>query len=123
MTNPATSALPDNVSLNGVLLDAASAAVSPLSDGFMYGLGLFETIKVLGGRPVFFREHVGRLRRGAAEIGLSSAADEGELRARCDRVIRANAVTKGVLKIVVFQDLAGPGELISTRVGLYSEDA
>ncbi len=45
------------VVLNGLLLDAGEVRISPLGDGFMFGLGVFETIKVLNGRPVLFSDH------------------------------------------------------------------
>jgi branched-subunit amino acid aminotransferase/4-amino-4-deoxychorismate lyase len=107
------------VVLNGRLLAAGEARISPLGDGFMFGLGLFETIKVCDGRPVFFSDHFDRLRRGAGELGLPFAAGAGELRARCARCLSANGLGEGSLKIVVFQDTEGPGELIATRENAY----
>jgi len=108
-----------HVLLNGRLLDAGEARISPLGDGFMFGLGLFETIKVLNGRPVFFSDHFERLRRSAGELGLASTAAADELRARCEQCLSANALGEGSLKIVVFQDADGPGELIATREKSY----
>jgi branched-subunit amino acid aminotransferase/4-amino-4-deoxychorismate lyase len=108
-----------HVILNGRLLDAGEARVSPLGDGFMFGLGLFETIKVLCGRPVFFSDHFGRLRRSADELGLPLVASADELRARCERCLSANGLDEGSLKVVVFQDTDGPGELIVTREKTY----
>ena len=116
----ADSARHAQVGLNGALVEAAAARISPLSDGFQYGQGLFETVKLLGGRPVFMAEHVERLRQGAADLGLSIA--DG-LAARCDSVVRANGAEDGVLKIVVFQDEGGPGELILTRDHPYPAEA
>jgi branched-subunit amino acid aminotransferase/4-amino-4-deoxychorismate lyase len=113
------SAYQSHVVLNDRLLDAGEARISPLSDGFMFGLGLFETIKVLRGRPVFFADHFERLRRSAGELGLSFATSPDELRARCERCLAANSLDDGSLKIVVFQDTDGPGELIATRKSAY----
>ncbi len=107
---------------NGRLIEAARAKISPLGEGFMYGRGLFETIKVLGGRPVFFPDHLGRLRRSAAALALPWKATTGELSRRCDRLISANGLSDGSLKIVAFQDADGPGELILTRKGLYAPE-
>jgi branched-subunit amino acid aminotransferase/4-amino-4-deoxychorismate lyase len=107
------------VILNGQLLDAGEARISPLGDGFMFGLGLFETIKVLGGRPAFFRDHFDRLRRSTGELGLPFVASADELQARCARCLSANGLGEGSLKIVVFQDTEGPGELIAARENAY----
>lgn len=107
--------------LNGRLLTAGEVLVSPLGEGFMHGLGLFETIKVFRGRPVFFQDHWERLRRSAGELGLPFTTASGELHARCLRCVAANNLEEGGLKIVVFSDAAGLGELIVTRANSYSD--
>ncbi len=107
------------VVLSGRLLDAGEARISPLGNGFMFGQGLFETIKVLGGRPVFFSDHFERLRRSAGELSLPFTASVDELRARCGHCLSANGLAEGSLKIVVFQDTDGTGELIVARKKTY----
>ncbi len=111
-----------HVVLNGRLVSAAEARISPLSDGFMYGLGLFETIKVLNDQPVFFAAHFERLRRGAADLDLALTTSGDELHARCGRCIAANQPAAGGLKIVVFQDAGQVGELILPRAGAPSAE-
>lgn len=108
------------VILNGQRLPAAEARVSPLSDGFLFGLGLFETIKVLEGRVLFLTRHFDRLRRGAAELGLPLPTALDALRARCDECVAANELRDGALKLVLFQDTRGVSELILTRPATYS---
>lgn len=108
----------DRVMLDGRFVARDDVRISPLGEGFMFGHGLFETIKVLRGRPVFFEEHVARLERGAKELGLSVS---GELRARCQLVIDANGLEAGVLKLVVFRNDSGAGELILARTFVYPE--
>lgn len=106
-----------SVVLNGRIVRAADVRVSPLGEGFMYGLGVFETLKVSRGQPVFFAEHFERLRRGALEIGLAFAAIADDLAARCRACIAANQLADAGLKIVVFQDVGRVGELILPRSG------
>ena len=108
-----------HVVLNGRLLDAGEARISPLGEGFMSGLGLFETIRIMHGRLVFFQDHFERLHRSAGELGLPFTTSSDELRARCGRCVVANRLGEGNLKIVVFQDTDGPGELIVTREKTY----
>ncbi|HTB81914.1 MAG TPA: aminotransferase class IV [Opitutaceae bacterium] len=109
------------VVLNGRLLAAGAALISPLGEGFMHGLGLFETIKVLRGRPVFFPEHFERLRRSAGELGLPFTTASGELHARCLRCAAANGLDDGSLKVVAFSDANSLGELIVARTNSYSD--
>ncbi len=108
-----------HIVLNGDLVEATAARISPLGDGFSYGLGVFETVRVLRGRPVFFVDHFARLQRSARELGLAFATTAGELGGRCVRCLAANQLEDGGLKIAVFQDAAGIGELISARAAAY----
>ena len=107
------------VSVNGRLVPEGEARISPLGEGFLYGAGVFETIRVIGGRPAFFAPHMARLRRSAAELGLSPAGDDGEMRLRCAAVIGANRLGDGSLKIVVFEDGGKTGEILTARQGGY----
>ncbi len=108
--------------LNGKRLPAAEAHVSPLSDGFMFGLGLFETMKVRAGRPMFFSDHFNRLHRSAIELGLLFGPPADELYNRCRDCVAANEVTEAALKLMVFQDVGGVSELILTRPAMYQPE-
>ena len=46
---------------NGVILPADQPTVSHTNRAFRYGDALFETIRIVNGRPVFLQEHVNRL--------------------------------------------------------------
>ena len=100
--------------LDGVLQEAAQAGISPLGDGFLLGQALFETLKVVSGVPVFLPLHIERLERSASAVGLAWSADTG-LRQRCARVLGENRLDRGVLKIVVFEELGRTRELIMAR--------
>ncbi|PVZ16164.1 MULTISPECIES: aminodeoxychorismate lyase [unclassified Pseudomonas] len=65
--------------------------------GLAYGDGLFETIKVTGGRPHLLARHFARLARGVARLGLPAdlALIERELLAY------AQAMGEGVLKLIL----------------------
>jgi aminodeoxychorismate lyase len=62
--------MPTVIRLNGQTLDSAQAAVAALDHGFLYGNGLFETLRATDGRAFALDEHLARLGRGAAAIGL-----------------------------------------------------
>ncbi len=58
------------VSVNGTLT-AADAAVIPVFDhGFLYGEGVYETLRSYRGRPAHFGRHMRRLRRSASLMAL-----------------------------------------------------
>lgn len=88
----------------------------------MFGHGLFETIKVTAGWPVVFEEHVARLRRSAAALGLAFDGNVERLRALCGNVIDSNNLMDGNLKLVLFQDAGGTGEIVLARSGVYPNE-
>jgi aminodeoxychorismate lyase len=62
--------MPAAARLNGQTLDPAHAAVAALDHGFLYGNGLFETLRARDGVPFALDEHLYRLERSAEVIGL-----------------------------------------------------
>jgi len=61
---------PEFVWLNDDLLPVGEARVSVLDRGFLYGDGLFETLRVEGGRPQFLQEHLARLKTSCQAFRL-----------------------------------------------------
>lgn len=58
------------VALNGRILPEQEAFISPLDRGFLYGDGLFETLKARGGRIEFLGKHLRRLQGGATFLEI-----------------------------------------------------
>jgi branched-subunit amino acid aminotransferase/4-amino-4-deoxychorismate lyase len=54
---------------NGLWLDALDFSASPTDRGLMLGLGLFETILAVDGRPIHAERHVERLRASCLRLG------------------------------------------------------
>ena len=91
--------------LNGVLT-AADKAVLPATDrGLTHGLGLYETLKLVDGVPVFFEEHVARLERGLDALGIVKPFTTAELAEQICRLAEASAVRNGACRLLV---TAGP---------------
>jgi len=63
--------LPACVYVNGDLVAGGDAVVSVFDRGLLYGDGLFETVRVYGGRPFALADHLERLRRSAAMLGFA----------------------------------------------------
>ncbi|MBM4444111.1 MAG: aminotransferase class IV [Chloroflexi bacterium] len=58
------------VCLNGSLVPLSEAHLSPMDHGFLYGYGLFETMRAYSGHVFRLEAHLARLRRAAAFLGL-----------------------------------------------------
>jgi branched-chain amino acid aminotransferase len=75
------------VAIDGQLVPSEAAVVPVHDRGFLYGDGVFETLRAEGGRPTFLREHVARL-----DAALATVRIEGLELARVeDTVLRACA--------------------------------
>jgi branched-chain amino acid aminotransferase len=58
------------VYLNGKFTKEKSARISITDHGFLYGDGVYETIRVRRGEAFLFKEHIVRLKRSAAALAL-----------------------------------------------------
>ena len=66
------------VNVNGKIADGASAAISVFDHGFLYGEGVYETLRTYNGEPFFFDRHMQRLRASAAMIMLDVPLSDQE---------------------------------------------
>lgn len=57
--------------VDGQLRPANAAAISPMDAGFQQGIGIYETIRVLRGRPLFLREHLERMESSRIAMRLA----------------------------------------------------
>jgi len=95
------------VFLNGKFLPAAKAVVSVYDRGFMYGDGLFETMRVVNGRPFRLAQHLERLVRGADFLKIKLPFTPKEIQQAAAQLIEKNALPDTVLRVTLTR---GPGE-------------
>jgi len=74
--------------------------------GLAYGDGVFETVLVHRGQPVWWREHWQRFARGARVLGIA-LPDEAMVRRECEGLIADAA--RAVLKIILTRGAGGRG--------------
>lgn len=69
------------VYLNGQYLKLADAKVSVLDRGFIFGDGIYEVVPFYRGKPFRIDEHLGRLERSLASIGIDPGLTLNDWRA------------------------------------------
>jgi branched-chain amino acid aminotransferase len=79
------------VYVNGVIADAATAVVPAFDHGFLYGEGVYETLRTYGGEPFLFDRHMRRLRQSAALMALPVPYSDEELLDAVRRTMAAHA--------------------------------
>lgn len=89
------------VYLNSRLVPASAAHVSVFDRAFAYGDALFETLKLVRGRPVFFDDHFRRLRQAMRDSGFMSTLEPGGLRNQAEALAEANGISEGRLRIML----------------------
>ena len=109
--------------LNGALQDG-EATVSPLDHGLTTGDGVFETIKIVDGRPFAVTRHLERLVRSAVGLGLPEP-DVAQLEEGVAAIVRAiptshsagcgSPYTGGVSPLSSDRGTSGPTILIATQ--------
>ena len=60
------------VNVNGRISDQEHAVISVFDHGFLYGEGVYETLRTYNGQPFLFDRHMRRLRNSAGMIALPS---------------------------------------------------
>jgi branched-chain amino acid aminotransferase len=101
------------VYLNGRLVRRSEARLSPFDHGFLYGYGLFETMRAYDGHVFRLDSHLTRLRCSAESIGLTHSVlttEEGKqsLKAACLATLEANELRDARIRLTVS---AGEGDM------------
>ena len=98
------------VNVNGRLCGEANAVVSVFDHGFLYGEGVYETLRTYDGRPFLFDRHLRRLRHSAGLMALPIPLSDAGIAGRVDETLRASELTarEAYIRILVTR---GVGEL------------
>ncbi len=97
------------VYVNGTIRPADQAVVPVFDHGFLYGDGIYETLRTYAREPFLFDRHVARLRHSAALMALPVPFADDELDARVRETMAAQAAS-GELYIRILLT-RGVGEL------------
>jgi branched-chain amino acid aminotransferase len=77
------------VNVNGAISDGATATISVFDHGFLYGEGVYETLRTYNGEMFLFDRHMQRLRASAAMIRLDVPLSDGQFWDRSIATMRA----------------------------------
>jgi branched-chain amino acid aminotransferase len=77
------------VNVNGRLSDQKDAVVSVFDHGFLYGEGIYETLRTYNGEPFLFERHMQRLRTSADMLALRVPLSDDEIERRFRDTVRA----------------------------------
>ena len=114
-------------SVNGVVSDPADARIPVTDEGLLRGDGVFEVMRIYGGRPFAMDEHLQRMSRSAGNLRLE--IDLGAVQADIEAVlaqagpvdaaIRA-LVTRGGNRVVLLEELKELPETLALALVTYA---
>lgn len=96
--------------------------ISPIEEGYLYGYGLFETIKVYKGKMYFFSEHIRRLKGDLVKINLNSYIDIEKIEKSCYKLIETKNLKNGAIRITCSKRGQGKVISITTSERVYDEE-
>jgi branched-chain amino acid aminotransferase len=85
--------------LDGTIMDAAQARIPATDDGFLRGDGVFEVIRLYGGRPFALDDHLARLGNSAANLRLP--VDLDAVRADVEALLERSDIAEAALRVVL----------------------
>ena len=83
--------------MNGRITRADDAVVPVFDHGFLYGEGVYETLRTFGGRPFLFDRHMQRLRNSAGMLMLTVPMYYPVIKAFAERLRAAGKAPKVVI--------------------------
>jgi branched-chain amino acid aminotransferase len=101
------------VNVNGRIVDQEHAYVSVFDHGFLYGEGVYETLRTYDAQPFLFDRHMRRLRNSAGMLALPIPITDAEIGTRFRDSMRAGGFDGGPGKEAYIRLLVtrGVGEL------------
>lgn len=92
--------------LNGDYLPLEDARVSVLDRGFIFGDGIYEVIPVFGGRAFRLLEHVRRLERSLAAVGIEAPLPAATWADLVDSLLTRNALRDASIYLQITRGVA-----------------
>lgn len=103
------------VYLNDRIVQAEQARISVFDRGFLYGDGVFETVRIHDGRPVWLDRHLARLADSCRQIGLS--LPDKPWPAIFQKVIDKNRVDRAAIRLTLSRGTLFPSPLMGESRG------
>jgi branched-chain amino acid aminotransferase group I len=89
------------VYLNGSLVARSKAKISVYDHAFLYGYGLYETMRAYNGKIFLLERHIKRMRKAAKMIGLAEKLAGIDLAKACKDMLAANGLKDARLRVTV----------------------
>jgi branched-chain amino acid aminotransferase len=93
--------MPLQVYINGNLYDKEDAKISVYDHGLLYGDGVFEGMRIYGGRVFRLEAHLERLWNSAKAIWLEIPMSQAEMARAVNQTVETNKIGDGYVRLLV----------------------
>lgn len=85
-----------HINFNGFLYEEDEKVFTVKNRAWRYGDGLFETIRIIDGKPIFLEDHFFRLKKGMEILKMQSTSISfNELKKQIEKLLEKNGIKKG----------------------------
>lgn len=101
--------------LNGAPVDPAAPAISLFDRGFLYADGVFEVLRTYGNQARALEDHLARMNRAAASLGIPMGAPNARWIAEVRQLLAASAWPESVVRLMVTRGPSAPPRVSPDR--------
>jgi branched-chain amino acid aminotransferase len=87
--------------LNGEIISADRATISPLDIGLLRGYAVFDLLRTVRGEPFLLAEHLKRLHGSAEQLGLAVPASDDEIASAIHELLHLNGHAEATVRLVL----------------------
>ena len=91
----------EKIYLNGTIVPRSKATISVFDHAFLYGYGLYETMRAYHGKIFLLERHIQRMMKSAGIIGLAEKLKETNLIKVCKDLLAANRLEEARIRLTV----------------------
>ncbi len=106
----------EKVFLNGQIVSADKATVAITDSSYLYGIGLFETMRAVEGTVFRLADHLQRLNRSAETLAIANSYSDEQIRQAVDEVLTANKLSDARLRLQVSNGPIGADGTAATNL-------
>lgn len=97
------------VFINGEFIPESEARISVFDRGFLYGDGVFETMRSYSGKIFRISEHIDRLIQSADIISIELSQTHDQISEICSQLLNRNDLSDAILRISLTRGVAAGG--------------
>ncbi len=106
----------EKVFLNGQIVNADKATVAITDSSYLYGIGLFETMRAVDGTVFRLTDHLLRLNSSAETLAIANSYSDEQIQQAIDEVLTANKLSDARLRLQVSNGPIGTDGTAATNL-------